>query len=130
MTSSELSKVEVLYSQIPATEQELDEVLEASLIPADQVQKFFGYDASLKSALDPELGRFRIVHFASHGIFNSKAPERSGIVLSGINENGVVQSGLLSPTYAFNEMDLSATELVVLSGCRTGLVKARWAAKE
>ena len=121
MTSAELSKAEVLYSQISATEKELDEVLESNLIPPGQSQRFFGYDASLKSALDPELGKFRIVHFASHGIFNSKAPERSGIVLSSINESGVVQSGLLSPTYAFNEMDLSATELVVLSGCRTGL---------
>ncbi|WP_204152033.1 CHAT domain-containing protein [Leptolyngbya sp. CCY15150] len=121
MAPSELSEVEVLYSQIPATEQEIDAVLESDWIPADQVQKFFGYDASLESALDPALGDFRIVHFASHGIFNSKAPERSGVVLSGINEDGVVQAGLLSPTYAFNEMDLSATELVVLSGCRTGL---------
>ena len=72
-------------------------------------------------ALGPDLGQYRIVHFATHGIFNSRAPERSGIVLSSIDSEGQLQPGLLSPTYAFNEMNLASTELVVLSGCRTGL---------
>lgn len=56
------------------------------------------------------LGQYRIVHFVSHGIFNSNAPERSGIVLSGLSEAGVVQAELLSPTYAFNKMNRAATE--------------------
>jgi CHAT domain-containing protein len=117
----ELADVEVIYSQLPETERELEPVLASGLIPDTQVQKFSGYDASLEAALSPELGQHRIVHFASHGIFNSNAPDRSGVVLSGISETGVVQSGLLSPRHAFNQMDLSATDLVVLSGCRTGL---------
>lgn len=116
-----LENVEVLYSELPETEQELEEITSSNLIPADKVQNFFGYDADLEAALSPELGQFRIVHFASHGIFNSNAPERSGVVLSSFNEEGVIQPGLLSPAYAFNEMNLAATELVVLSGCRTGL---------
>jgi CHAT domain-containing protein len=120
-TEEDLADIEVLYSELPDTKRELDTILNSNLIPDDQVQTFFGYDADLEAALSPELGQFRIVHFASHGIFNSNAPERSGVVLSGISEDGIVQPGLLSPTYAFNEMNLAATELVVLSGCRTGL---------
>jgi len=120
-SSSELANIEALYSAIPATERELDSILETNLLPEDKVKTFFGYDANLRAAVDSRLGQYRMVHFASHGIFNSNAPERSGIVLSGLREDGVVQAGLLSPTYAFNEMNLAATELVVLSGCRTGL---------
>ena len=125
LTQAELDNVEALYSSIPATERELENILDTQFLPEDQVQTFFGYEANLESALSPDLGQFRIVHFASHGIFNSNAPERSGIVLSGLSEDGVVQAGLLSPTYAFNDMDLSATELVVLSGCRTGLSQSQ-----
>ncbi|MFH7241385.1 MAG: CHAT domain-containing protein [Spirulina sp.] len=120
-SQAELDNIEALYSAIPATEEELDRILAANLLPEGKVKTFFGYEANLEAALDSQLGQYRIVHFASHGIFNSNAPERSGVVLSGLSEAGVVQAGLLSPTYAFNDMNLSATELVVLSGCRTGL---------
>ena len=120
-SQAELANIEALYSAIPATERELDSILATNLLPKDKVKTFFGYEANLDAALDSRLGQYRIVHVASHGIFNSNAPERSGVVLSGLSEAGVVQAGLLSPTYAFNDMNLSATELVVLSGCRTGL---------
>ena len=115
----ELEKIDVLYGALPNTREELSSI--EKLLEPSQRESFSGYDANLDTALSPELGQFRIVHFASHGIFNTKSPERSGIVLSGIDEQGLLQPGLLSPSNAFNRMDLAGTELVVLSGCRTGL---------
>ena len=117
--NTELDDVEVLYSELPTTAEQLADI--EPLIPASDRIQYLKHDADLEAALSPELGDYRIVHFATHGIFNSRAPERSGIVLSAISEEGILQPGLLSPTYAFNGMNLDSTELVVLSGCRTGL---------
>ena len=114
-----LETVDILYGELPNTIAELSDL--EKLLPDSQRQSFTGYDANLNTALSPNLGRFRIVHIASHGIFNSQSPERSGVVLSGINRKGLLQPGLLSPVDAFTNMNLSSTELVVLSGCRTGL---------
>ncbi|MFK8184886.1 MAG: CHAT domain-containing protein [Phormidesmis sp.] len=104
---------------MPSTQKELSQI--ASLFPSERKQTFSGFDASLENVLETNLRGVRIVHFATHGIFNSNSPERSGIILSGLDESGKVKPGLLSPSVAFNTLDLLDTELVVLSGCRTGL---------
>ncbi|NEP20137.1 MAG: CHAT domain-containing protein, partial [Leptolyngbya sp. SIO4C1] len=117
-----LRSVDTLYGALPNTIHELSKVDNIEiLIPAHQRQDFSGFQASLDNALSPDLGRSRIVHFASHGIFNTSAPQRSGMILSSFNEEGELQPGLLSPAYAFDKMNLLATDLVVLSGCRTGI---------
>ncbi|MBD0343363.1 MAG: CHAT domain-containing protein [Coleofasciculus sp. Co-bin14] len=113
-----LSEVETLYAPLPGTEQEVERIFE--FIPPDKRAKFLGFEANHQIALSSELNRYRIIHFATHGIFNSKSPQRSGVILSAINEKGELQRGLLSPSDAIN-MQLSAADLVVLSGCRTGL---------
>jgi CHAT domain-containing protein len=59
------------------------------------------------------------VHFATHGILNSKQPELSGVVLSLLDEQGKPQNGFLRLHDVFN-LNLPA-ELVVLSACETGL---------
>jgi CHAT domain-containing protein len=37
------------------------------------------FDASRATATSPELGQYRIVHFATHGLLNAAHPELSGI---------------------------------------------------
>ncbi|NEO84185.1 MAG: CHAT domain-containing protein [Spirulina sp. SIO3F2] len=118
LTQTDLDEVDIIYSSLPYTAEERSQI--EQLVPSDQRQSFSGFDASLENALAPELGDFRVIHFASHGIFNSQSPDRSGVVLSSINENGELQPGLLSPSDAFGQMNLLGTDLVVLSGCRTG----------
>jgi CHAT domain-containing protein len=71
--------------------------------------------------MDPDLANYRFVHFATHGLLNNFHPELSGIVLSMVDASGRSQEGFLSTADVFN---LSwNTDLVVLSGCRTGLGK-------
>jgi len=79
------------------------------------------FDASRTKVLGSELGRYRIVHFATHGLINNEHPELSGIVLSLFDPQGQSQNGFLRLHDIYN-LHLPA-DLVVLSACSTGLGK-------
>ncbi|WP_052754573.1 CHAT domain-containing protein [Calothrix sp. 336/3] len=113
-----ISDLEGIYPSLPGTKQEAEQILK--FVPPNKQTQFLGFDASYQAALDSKLNQYRIIHFATHGFFNIKSPERSGIVLSAIGKTGELQRGSIIPSSTFN-MDMSAADLVVLSGCRTGL---------
>jgi CHAT domain-containing protein len=77
--------------------------------------------ASRNVAVGPEMSRYRILHFATHGLLNNEHPELSGIVLSLIDERGHPVDGFLRLNEIYN-LQLPA-ELVVLSACQTALGK-------
>jgi CHAT domain-containing protein len=70
-------------------------------------------------ALSADLAHYRIVHFATHGFVNDRHPDLSGLVLSLVDRQGNAQDGFLRlrDVYALH----LPAELVVLSGCQTGL---------
>jgi CHAT domain-containing protein len=68
-----------------------------------------------------ELGQYRIIHFATHGLLNSETPGLTGIVLSLVDQTGQPVDGFLRLNGVYN-LSLKA-DLVVLSGCKTGLGK-------
>ncbi len=105
--------------RLPFTRREADSI--SALISENQKEKKLDFAANRSSAMSPELAKFRYVHFATHGFINNENPELSGIVFSMIDENGKDQDGFLRVNDIFN-LKLPA-ELVVLSGCRTGLGK-------
>ncbi|MGB9179477.1 MAG: CHAT domain-containing tetratricopeptide repeat protein [Pyrinomonadaceae bacterium] len=80
-----------------------------------------GFAASRATAMSAQLGQYQIVHFATHGLIDSKRPELSGIVLSLVDEQGNPKDGFLQLHDIYN-LNLSA-KLVVLSACDTGLGK-------
>jgi len=79
------------------------------------------FEANRATATNPSLGQYRIVHFATHGLLNSEHPERSGLVLSLIDEQRQPQDGFLRLNDIYN-LNLPA-DLVVLSACNTALGK-------
>lgn len=91
----------------------------ASLVPVDRRRVALDFDASRTTATEPRLGQFRFVHFATHSVLDSVHPELSGVVLSMVDRFGREQDGFLRAHEIF-ELKLPV-ELVVLSGCRTGL---------
>ena len=90
-------------------------------MPETDRLKALDFDANRAIATDPGLGQYRYVHIATHGFLNTAHPELSGIVLSLINHQGAEQDGFLWANEVYN-LRLPA-EMVVLSGCRTGLGK-------
>jgi CHAT domain-containing protein/lipopolysaccharide biosynthesis regulator YciM len=99
--------------------QEADEI--ARLAGSDSKLEAVDFAANRKLATSAELGQYRVVHFATHGIINNNHPELSGIVLSLVDEKGQPQNGFLR-LYDLYNLKLSA-DLVVLSACQTALGK-------
>jgi tetratricopeptide (TPR) repeat protein/CHAT domain-containing protein len=108
-----------VWQRLPGTRREAETIL--SLVPEGDRARAFDFGANFTAATDPGLKRYRIVHYATHGILNSVHPELSGIVLSLVDERGNPRDGFLRLNNIFN-LDLGA-DLVVLSACQTGLGK-------
>ena len=105
--------------RLVATRQEADAILASA--PGGRSLRATGFEASRATAMSPQLAQYRIVHFATHGVFNNASPERSGIALSMFDERGRPQDGFLRLHDVYG-LQLSA-ELVVLSACDTALGK-------
>ena len=78
-----------------------------------------GFAANRETAMSPDVGQYQIVHFATHGVFNSEHPELSAMVLSMVDRNGTNTNGFM-PLQDIYSLHLSA-ELTVLSACETAL---------
>jgi CHAT domain-containing protein/tetratricopeptide (TPR) repeat protein len=93
----------------------------ASLVPAGKSLCALDFQANRRAVTSAEIGEYRRLHFATHIFINDTHPELSGIALSMVDKQGRPQNGFLRAHELFN-MRLSA-ELVVLSGCESGLGK-------
>jgi CHAT domain-containing protein len=107
------------FSRLPFSREEADRV--AELVPKNSLLKAVDFQAARALATSGELGRYRIVHFATHGLLNSEHPELSGLVLSLVDDDGKTRDGFLRMHEIFN-LQLPA-DLVVLSACQTALGK-------
>jgi CHAT domain-containing protein/Tfp pilus assembly protein PilF len=105
------------FKRLRFSRQEADAI--TALAPGNQNLRAIDFAANRAIATSAELSRYRILHFATHGLINSRHPELSGIVLSLVDEQGNPQDGFLRLHEIYN-LKLGA-DLVVLSACRTAL---------
>jgi CHAT domain-containing protein/tetratricopeptide (TPR) repeat protein len=105
------------FRRLPASAKEARTI--AALVPPDQRFLALGFEASRSRATGPELAQYRNVHFATHGVLDSRRPELSKLVLSLYDEKGKTQDGFLRLNDIYN-LRLDA-DLVVLSACQTAL---------
>jgi CHAT domain-containing protein/Tfp pilus assembly protein PilF len=103
--------------RLPFTRQEAQTI--SSLFPSASTRQILDFDASRTTATDRTLANYQIVHFATHGLANSKNPELSGIVMSMVDDKGNLLNGFLRLGDIFN-LKLAAN-LVVLSACQSGM---------
>jgi CHAT domain-containing protein/uncharacterized protein HemY len=105
------------FRRLPSSAREAQAI--AALVPPDQRLLALGFDASRAMALSPELAQYRDLHFATHGVLDSRRPELSKLVLSLYDARGKPEDGFLRLNDIYN-LRLDA-DLVVLSACRTAL---------
>jgi CHAT domain-containing protein len=105
--------------RLPFTRQEANRIVE--LAGVRESLEALDFRASLGTIASAPLGRYRYLHFATHGYLDSEHPELSSLVLSLVDQNGKPQDGFLRSQDIYN-MKLGA-DLVVLSACQTGLGK-------
>lgn len=113
------SETRASIARLPFTRREAQAIL--ALSRRSESKAALDFDADRASVTSAGLGQYRYLHFATHGLINDKNPELSGLALSLVDRTGAQQEGYLRAMDVFN-LKLPA-ELVVLSGCRTGMGK-------
>jgi len=110
---------QLALARLPSTLREAELIVRAA--PTGSTNVITGFQANKTAALNSNINRYKIVHFATHGIINSEHPELSGVVLSLVDQNGDTQSGFLRLSDVYKlKLD---SDLIVLSACRSALGK-------
>jgi CHAT domain-containing protein len=78
----------ISFERLPFTRQEAEQIL--SLVSPSDRKQAFDFTASRTTASSKDLSQYRIIHFATHGILNSKHPELSGKIFY----NKMLKAGL------------------------------------
>jgi CHAT domain-containing protein len=104
-------------ARLPFSSQEA--VAIASLVPESERYVAVGFEANRATLLGLPLDDYRLIHFATHGVIDTRYPDLSALALSNFDAAGAPTDGLLGlpDIYA---LDLNA-DLVVLSACETAL---------
>jgi CHAT domain-containing protein/tetratricopeptide (TPR) repeat protein len=116
----DLSDKNVFLPRLIATREEAEEIQKAAGANAFLLKQGFEVNRSLLES--EELNRYGVIHFATHGFWDSANPELSGIFLSRFDQQGNnLEDGTLRLSDIYN-LNLPK-ELVVLSACETAVGK-------
>ena len=99
---------------LPYTMKEIEAITE--ILGEEGADVFHGSDASEDRIKSLDLTRYRIIHFATHGLASARHPDRSALVLALDPQES--EDGFLQVREIY-DLHLNA-DLVVLSACQTG----------
>ena len=102
-------------ARLPFTRLEANRITAAA--PTGAVSASIGFAANLQALRTGSRSSTGVLHFATHGILNTRTPELSGLVLSLVDERGRPREGFLR-LHEVQDLRLDA-DLVVLSACET-----------
>jgi len=108
--------------RLPASRDEANAI--AAIFGGQGPQSVFvalDFDANRDFIVREGLTRYRLIHFATHGVVDPNHPERSGLILSLVDKKGRKQDGYLRLGDIY-KLKLAA-DLVVLSSCDSALGK-------
>ncbi len=105
------------FARLVFSSQEAESI--SMLAPPENLFIATGFDANLSNLRKLDMGRYRILHFATHSSLDDRFNELSGVVLSLVDEKGAPREGIWRLNEIYN-LTLN-TELVVLSACETAL---------
>lgn len=86
------------------------------------VVSVLGFEAKREILEDERWRHAPILHFATHGLFNDRQPELSGLAFTQVNPDGTPRRNSFLRLQDIYGLDLDA-DMVVLSACQTGLGK-------
>ena len=115
-----------LFPGLPSLPSAEEEVIRARSLY--QQSAFFSHEDATKSELVQRIGKYQIVHIASHVLINAQSPLLSSILLAEkktpiAKEKKLASSapnGILQAQEVY-QMKLPKTKLIILSGCRSAL---------
>ncbi|HJQ35117.1 MAG TPA: CHAT domain-containing tetratricopeptide repeat protein [Pyrinomonadaceae bacterium] len=108
-----------IIRRIPATGSEAEQIEQYALGANLKPQVWRNLDAN-EANVSGDLSRYRVLHFATHGLLDAERPQFSGLVLSLVG-NREDKDGFLRTDEVFN-LKLGSP-LVMLSACESGLGK-------
>jgi CHAT domain-containing protein len=104
--------------RLTGTREEAQEIAKLASASGRKADVWLDMDASEANVEGRDLSRYRVLHFATHGLLNAERPQFTGVVLSLVG-NRAGADGFLRTDEVFN-LRLSSP-LVMLSACETGL---------
>jgi CHAT domain-containing protein len=112
----------LVLDRLPATKDEAKAIV--AIVPAGMGMGMIAtdFEANRTVVLESDLGQYKVVHLATHAMVDIENPEMSGIMLSRVSREGEGTEGFVQLHDIYN-MNLTNTQLVVLSACETGLGK-------
>jgi CHAT domain-containing protein/Tfp pilus assembly protein PilF len=103
--------------RLPGTMDEATAI--AAVVPEEERFIASGFAATREAVLDPALGEYKVIHFATHGFIDARYPSLSALVMSLTDPAGRPRDGLVRLQDIYS-LRLRA-DLVTLSACETAL---------
>jgi CHAT domain-containing protein len=108
-------------ARLAGTRTEAEQISKLAKAAGGQADMWLDLDASEDNLSSRDVGKYRVVHIATHGLLNAERPQFTGVILSLVGNKS--HDGFLRTDEVFNLR--LGSPLVMLSACETGLGKEK-----